>query len=158
MKKKAEVIVADIGSTLTKICAYGQLDSADPLFLGQGIGLTSVTQGDISIGLDEALADLESRFNIDISGADLMAASSAAGGLKMSVHGLTPDMTLRAAREASLGAGAIVGFTTAAYIQECDLDDILRVKPDIIMLAGGIDYGDRNVVVAKTSLPGSVCI
>ncbi len=63
MKKKAEIIVADIGSTLTKICAYGQLDSADPLFLGQGIGLTSVTQGDISIGLDEALADLESRFN-----------------------------------------------------------------------------------------------
>lgn len=158
MKKKAEVIVADIGSTLTKLCAYGQLDSANPLFLGQGIGLTSITQGDISIGLDGARADLESRFNIDTSGADLMAASSAAGGLKMSVHGLTPDMTLRAAREASLGAGAIVGFTTAAYIQESDLDDIRQAKPDIIMLAGGIDYGDRAVVVTNAKILASLDI
>ncbi|MFT5701659.1 MAG: hypothetical protein ACI8ZB_004554 [Desulforhopalus sp.] len=152
MKKKAEVIVADIGSTLTKLCAYGQLDSNNPQFLGQGIGLTSVRQGDISIGLDEARADLENRLNVDTRGADLMAASSAAGGLKMSVHGLTVDMTLRAAREASLGAGAIVGFTTASYIQDSDVAEILRQKPDIIMLAGGVDYGDRDVVVTNARL------
>lgn len=152
MKRKAEVIVADIGSTLTKLCAYGQLNSSNPLFLGQGIGLTSVSQGDISIGLEEARADLENCLNVDTSGAELMVASSAAGGLKMSVHGLTQDMTLRAAREASLGAGAIVGFTTASYIQDSDLAEIRRVKPDIIMLAGGVDYGDRDVVVINAKV------
>jgi uncharacterized protein (TIGR01319 family) len=152
MKSKAEVIVADIGSTLTKLCAYSQLDSSSPRFLGQGVGLTSVRQGDISIGLDEARDDLEKRLGVDTSEAELMAASSAAGGLKMSVHGLTFDMTLRAAREASLGAGAIIGFTTASYIQDSDLAEISRVKPDIIMLAGGVDYGDREVVVANARL------
>ena len=102
MKIPAEILVADIGSTLTKLCAYCRLDSDNPVFLGQGIGLTSVSQGDVSIGLAAASQDLEERFGIDTAGAELMAASSAAGGLQMSVHGLTPDMTLRAAREASL--------------------------------------------------------
>jgi len=149
MKIPAEILVADIGSTLTKLCAYGRLDSDNPVFLGQGIGLTSVSQGDVSIGLAAASQDLEERFGIDTAGAELMAASSAAGGLQMSVHGLTPDMTLRAAREASLGAGAIVKYTTAGYIQDGDLLEIARTAPDIIMLAGGVDYGDREVVTAN---------
>lgn len=149
MTYRAEILVADIGSTLTKLSAFGALDSKTPLFLGQGLGLTSVSQGDVSIGLDMARSDLENRLRLDTLGADLMAASSAAGGLQMSVHGLTLDMTLRAAREASLGAGALVGFATAAYIQDSDLLEIGRLSPDIIMLAGGVDYGDRDVVVTN---------
>lgn len=149
MRSQADIIVADIGSTLTKLCAYGRLDSDSPVFYGQGIGLTSVRQGDVSIGLEMARSDLEKRWNVDSSGAELMAASSAAGGLQMTVHGLTLDMTLRAAREASLGAGAIVKFTTAGHIQAGDLDEITRTAPDIIMLAGGIDYGDREVVTTN---------
>jgi hypothetical protein len=42
----------------------------------------------------------------------------------MTVHGLTRDMTLRAAREASLGAGAIVLFTTAGKIHPDALEEI----------------------------------
>jgi uncharacterized protein (TIGR01319 family) len=56
-------------------------------------------------------------------------------------------MTLRAAREASLGAGAILKFTTAGLLQKHDLDEICRIQPNIILLAGGVDYGDRNVVL-----------
>ena len=149
MTKRAEIIVADIGSTLTKVCAFSQLESETPVFLGQGLGLTSVREGDVSIGLDRAKQDLEQRLGVDTTGSELMAASSAAGGLQMSVHGLTLDMTLRAAREASLGAGAIVAFSTAGLIQDSDLAEIARTAPDIIMLAGGIDYGDREVVVAN---------
>jgi large subunit ribosomal protein L10 len=33
----------------------------------------------------------------------MLASSSAAGGLRMTVHGLVPDMTVRAAKEAALG-------------------------------------------------------
>lgn len=149
---KADVLVADIGSTLTKVCAFGGLDTVTPQFLGQGIGLTSVAVGDVSLGLEQAIAELDTRFQVDANNADLMAASSAAGGLKMSVHGLTMDMTLRAAKEASLGAGAIVVFTTAAYMREADLEKIHASQPDIIMLAGGVDHGDRDVVVANAMM------
>ena len=79
MRKRAEIIVADIGSTLTKLCAYSRLDSDAPVFLGQGLGFTSVREGDVSIGLDQARQDLEQRLGVDTSGAELMVASSAAG-------------------------------------------------------------------------------
>lgn len=145
--KQADIIVADIGSTITKLSAFGELGSSHPRFLGQGTALTTVREGDISLGLDQAGKDLEARLGVDISGAKLMAAASAAGGLRMTVHGLTRDMTLRAAREASLGAGAILKFTTAGVLQEQDLDEICCIKPNIVLLAGGVDYGDRNVVL-----------
>ena len=44
----------------------------------------------------------------------MLATSSAAGGLKMTVHGLVYDMTAKAAREAALGAGGILHYVTAA--------------------------------------------
>lgn len=145
--KKAQILVADIGSTITKLCAFGELGSNTPQIFGQGISLTTVTEGDVTIGLENARKDLEIRLGIDSSDAKLMAASSAAGGLRMTVHGLTLDMTLRAAREASLEAGAMITFTTAGPLQEDDLEKIRRINPNIILLAGGVDYGDRNVVV-----------
>lgn len=145
--KKADVLVADIGSTITKLCAFGELGTAHPRFLGQGMALTTVPEGDVTLGLERARHDLETRCGVQTSEAKLMAASSAAGGLRMTVHGLTRDMTLRAAREASLGAGAILTFTTAGLLQEQDLDDIRRIQPNIILLAGGVDYGDRKVVM-----------
>ncbi|MGD8368592.1 MAG: glutamate mutase L, partial [Desulfobacterales bacterium] len=148
--KQAEIIVADIGSTITKVSAFGGLDGGDsPCFLGQGLGLTTVSEGDVALGLEAARKDLETRLGVNTRNAVLMASSSAAGGLRMTVHGLTRDMTLRAAREASLGAGAIVTFTTAGRISSDEMEEIQRIRPKIILLAGGVDYGDRDIVMAN---------
>lgn len=154
--QRVELLVADIGSTITKLSAFTGLESADtpgrkqrPSFLGQGMALTTSSEGDIGTGLQAARRDLQTRFSIMDSGVPLMAASSAAGGLRMTVHGLTRDMTLRAAKEASLGAGAIVAFATAGRIRSQDLETIHRIKPNLILLAGGVDYGERDVVVAN---------
>lgn len=148
--KKADIIAADIGSTITKVSAFAGLGGGGRArFLGQGLGLTTVLEGDVAKGLAAARKDLEGRLGVDTTGAVMMAASSAAGGLRMTVHGLTRDMTLRAAREASLGAGAIVTFTTAGRMSSDDLEEIRRIKPNIILLAGGVDYGDREIVTAN---------
>lgn len=159
----ARVLVADIGSTITKLSAFGGIAGAEasprggrPRFLGQGTALTTVSEGDVGIGLDAARMDLEKSLGEDTSEALLMAASSAAGGLRMTVHGLTQDMTLRAAREASLGAGAIVTFATAGLMTRDDLDEIRRIRPNIILLAGGVDYGDRRVVVENAKALASL--
>jgi uncharacterized protein (TIGR01319 family) len=155
--RSAEILVADIGSTVTKLSAFAGLERpakagarARPAFLGQGIAITSTDEGDIGLGLNAARRDLESRYAVDTVGVPLMAASSAAGGLRMTVHGLTRDMTLRAAREASLGAGAIVTFATAGRIGAHDLERIRSVAPNLILLAGGVDYGEREIVLANT--------
>jgi hypothetical protein len=148
--KNAEIIAADIGSTITKVSAFSGLsDGRNPCFLGQGLGLTTVAEGDVAQGLEAARKDLETRLGVNTRDAALMAASSAAGGLRMTVHGLTRDMTLRAAREASLGAGAIVALTTAGKIYPDAIEEVRRIKPNIILLAGGVDYGDREIVLAN---------
>ncbi|CAB5109949.1 Probable reactivating factor for D-ornithine aminomutase [Olavius algarvensis associated proteobacterium Delta 3] len=148
--KHAEIIAADIGSTITKVSAFSGLGSGrNPSFLGQGLGLTTVAEGDVMQGLEAARKDLVTRLGVNTRDAVLMAASSAAGGLRMTVHGLTRDMTLRAAREASLGAGAIVMFTTAGQIYPDAMEEVRRIKPNIILLAGGVDYGDRDIVMAN---------
>ena len=161
--RRSRVLVADIGSTITKLSAFDGIDrtkaslrAEDVRFLGQGTALTTVSEGDVRIGLDAARRDLEKSHGVDTSKTLLMAASSAAGGLRMTVHGLTQDMTLRAAREASLGAGAIVTFTTAGLMTRDDIDEIRRIRPNIILLAGGVDYGDRQVVVANARAMASL--
>lgn len=152
----AEVVVADIGSTLTKLSAFAGLEHTagsrtgqKPRFLGQGVALTTVAEGNVVLGLHQARQNLEATCGVETAGAMLMAAASAAGGLRMTVHGLTQDMTLRAAREASLGAGAVVTFTTAGRLSADDLEVIRQQKPNAILLAGGVDYGERDIVVAN---------
>jgi uncharacterized protein (TIGR01319 family) len=148
----AEIVVADIGSTITKLSAFaGMGDGArhPPRFLGQGIALTTTAEGDVSLGLVAARRDLEERVGIPSQDAMLMACSSAAGGLRMTVHGLTRDMTLRAAREASLGAGAIVSLATAGPLGAADVTAIREARPRLVLLAGGVDQGDRDTVLAN---------
>lgn len=146
MKK---VLVAEIGSTTTVVNAFADLDTNNPRLLGQGFAPTTVFEGDVGIGLRRAVIDLEKGIGPVgvLSDVPVYATSSAAGGLKMTVHGLVPDMTSRAAREAALGAGAVVRYQTAGELAEDDWEEILRIRPNIMLLAGGVDHGDRRVVL-----------
>ena len=65
----------------------------------------------------------------------------------MTVHGLVYDMTVRAAREAALGAGAVLRHLTAGPIADSDLEKIAAIRPNIILLAGGVDYSERGIVL-----------
>lgn len=144
-----EVLVAEIGSTTTVVNAFTSLTSEKPCFLGQGQAPTSVALGDVTIGLRQAIQDLEAKLGDSISWETMLATSSAAGGLRMSVHGLVYDMTARAAREAALGAGAVLGLITAGELGEQDLAVLQQQNPNIILLAGGVDYGESATVLAN---------
>ena len=67
-QKQAEVVVADIGSTLTKLSAFRGLE-ARAQFLGQGFARTTVSEGDVGLGLAAARQDLEARCHVDTSDA-----------------------------------------------------------------------------------------
>jgi len=85
----------------------------------------------------------------------LLATSSAAGGLQMLVMGLVREMTAASAEQAALGAGAIVSdviaFDDAASPAE-QLARLRRIRPDMVLLAGGTDGGARSQVVALAEL------
>ncbi|MDR2247192.1 MAG: glutamate mutase L, partial [Treponema sp.] len=147
---KIDILVAEIGSTTTLVNAFTGVNSPEPVFWGQGEAATSVLEGDVRVGLRGAVDDLCR--NKGLAGLDygeMLATSSAAGGLKMTVHGLVYDMTAKAAREAALGAGAVLKMVTAGLLREGDLDEIQAIKPNIIMLAGGVDHGERDTAPAN---------
>lgn len=144
---KPDVLVAEIGSTITKVNAFGGLGGDHPVHLGQGISLTTVDT-DVTIGFEKALDDMTRRHGLTIVRNPLIIAnSSAAGGLKMTVHGLTQDMTARAAKEASLGAGAVINYITSGVISPRDCRLITKIQPNIILLSGGVDYGESQIVL-----------
>lgn len=148
--KRVDALVAEIGSTTTLVNAFDNLRD-DPMFLAQGSAATSIDAGDVRIGLEAALLDLKKNLNIqELDYQDFFATSSAAGGLRMSVHGLVYDMTVRAAQAAALGAGALVRMVTAGKMQSADLAALKDLKPNLILIAGGTDWGERETALYNT--------
>lgn len=146
-----DLLIAEIGSTTTLINGFNI--EGKPKYLGQGQSDTTVLEGDVNIGLKNAIEDLRKNLKTSsIEYNELMATSSAAGGLRMTVHGLVYDMTVKAAKEAALGAGANIKQITAGKLRESDLDRIKEIEPNIILIAGGVDYGERETGIYNSQL------
>lgn len=141
------ILTIEVGSTITKVNGFERLADGSFEHLAQGFAATSISQGDVGLGVDQAVEDLKSHFKGEINQPETFVNSSAAGGLRMTVHGLTYSMTARAAREAALGAGGIVKLVTAGELDEFDLEEIQQINPNIILLAGGVDYGEKEIVL-----------
>lgn len=154
---KLDVLVAEIGSTTTVVNGFMLNDC--PRFVGSGQSATTVEDGDVNIGLTNAVLDLQQKLGCEsLTYADLIATSSAAGGLKMTVHGLVYDMTVKAAKEAALGAGANIHMVTAGRLRRTELARIKEIQPNIILLAGGVDYGERDTAIYNAEMIASLDI
>lgn len=138
-----DLLVAEIGSTTTIVNAF--LVKNEVKFVGRGVSNTTV-ETDVREGLQEAIENLKSNYNFDdLTYSEMFASSSAAGGLKMTVSGLVYEMTVRAAKEAALNAGANIHLITAGDLEGDDLEQIREIQPNIILIAGGTDYGEKQV-------------
>ncbi len=156
---KVDILVAEIGSTTTVVNAFKDIKTENPVFWAQGQAPTSVLDGDVRIGLQGAIDDLCKKKNIDsLEYDEMLATSSAAGGLKMTVHGLVYDMTAKAAKEAALGAGGIIHYVTAGKLRRTDLAKIKEIKPNLILIAGGVDYGERDTAIDNAEMIRSMGI
>ncbi len=147
MPDTIDILTIEVGSTITKANGFCFLPEGGFAHVAQGFAKTSVLAGDVGVGVDEAVANLEAAFGASVGAPETFVNSSAAGGLRMTVHGLTYSMTARAAHEASLGAGAIVKKVTAGQLEDYELDEIKEINPNIILLAGGVEFGEKTVVL-----------
>ena len=138
-------LLIDFGSTFTKLRAV-DLDGAAIIGAGQG---PSTVATDITDGLEAALADLEADIGALPDFEHRLACSSAAGGLGMVTVGLVRELTAEAARQAALGAGAKLTGAFDHGLTASDIADIEGLAPDIILLAGGTDGGNAEVIVAN---------
>ncbi len=147
---KVEYLIAEIGSTTTVVTAFNFKNGVE--IVGQGNGYTSVAQGDVTVGLKQAIMEIENELGESIEYGRMLATSSAAGGLKITVHGLVQDMTVKAAREAALGAGGIIKMVTAGRLRKSDIKKIRDINPNLIMIAGGTDYGERETALDNAEI------
>ena len=147
-------LLIDFGSTYTKLRA---VDLGRRRILGSGQGPSTVTT-DVMIGMKAALADLERRLGALPRFKYRLASSSAAGGLRMVTVGLVRELTAEAARRAALGAGARLVGTFAYRLTRADVDRIATLAPDILLLAGGTDGGNSEVILHNARVLGASAI
>ena len=133
------ILTVDFGSTYTKVTAIGEG------IIGTAKAFTTI-ETDVRDGLNRALAELErqtGRVRYD----KRLAASSAGGGLKMVAVGLVPNLTTKAALLAAESAGAKVIKTYAYELTSSEQQEIARLDPDLILLSGGTDGGNKEVIL-----------
>jgi len=150
------LLCCDFGSTFTKLtvidCQSCEIVAASRTFTTVDAGLMI----GLGHGLDEIYKQCGAR-DFDIR----LAASSAAGGLKMVSSGLVPDLTAKASRLAAASAGAKVLKTYSYELTDSDTEEIAQISPDIILLSGGIDGGNKDVLLRNAAniakIPGEFC-
>jgi uncharacterized protein (TIGR01319 family) len=140
-------LLVDFGSTYTKVIAV-DLNTEELLGRAQS---PSTVQDNMLIGLQNSLSKLLLRErqidNRTIEKSRKLACSSAAGGLCLVAVGLVPSLTLEAARMAALGAGAKVVGSYAYELTIKDVDIIEKTGCDIVLLCGGTDGGNKEVIL-----------
>ncbi|MGH7874215.1 MAG: glutamate mutase L, partial [Candidatus Binatia bacterium] len=153
-------ILIDFGSTFTKVTA---IDCANATVLGRSQAPSTVLT-DVREGLMLALGLLHERYALfdrppqDLSALDgklVLASSSAAGGLRIAVVGNVPGLTVQAANQAALGAGAKIVGSTAFKLAAERIHEIEGLRPDMILLTGGVDGGDADTIVHNAQVLAS---
>ncbi len=129
-------VCADVGSTFTKAAA---IDLERGTLLGTAEHPTTV-DSDVLHGLDAAIAEL------DITPDTVDVCSSAGGGLRLAVVGYEKLVTVEAGHRVALSAGARVVHVAAGRLDRTALATLKLDRPDVILLVGGTDGGDEEVL------------
>lgn len=143
------LLLIDFGSTYTKLTA---VDMENEEIIANAKALTTV-QSDIMIGFQNAYGIMKEKCKgKDIQFNEMLACSSAAGGLKMVAVGLVPDLTAEAAKRAALGAGSRILEVYSHELTLREIRDMIQKKPDIILLAGGTDGGNKDCIIHNAKM------
>lgn len=143
------ILLVDFGSTYTKLVV---VDVERREVAAQAQAVTTADR-DINVGFHQALSKLSTRHRIPVEKlSQRLACSSAAGGLRVVSIGLVRSLTVEAGRQAALGAGARVVGSYSDRLNESEIAEILAMRPDMILLTGGTDGGDRDVIRHNAAL------
>jgi hypothetical protein len=137
-------VCVDFGSTFTKAAL---VDLAEGRIVAAASHPTTIPlpggRGDILDGYDACLAALAAQ-DARAATAEVLACSSAGGGLRIAVVGNEELVTAEAGRRVALSSGGkVVGVVAMA--DDGDLAGL--ADPDVVLLTGGTDGGNSEVLV-----------
>ncbi len=142
-------VLIDFGSTYTKVVAI-DLQKTE---IAASARVPSTVDTDITKGLEQALKIISDKAHIsNLEKKEALACSSAAGGLRMVCSGFVPELTSKAANLAALGAGAKVIKNFSYKLTSDEVEEIETIAPDILLLSGGTDGGDDQVILHNAKL------
>ena len=144
-------LLIDFGSTFTK-AVYVDLDHCEIVSEARHY---STVDTDVTEGLGKCLSRISDDIGVErIDPDDITACSSAAGGLRMVCIGFVPDYSSEAANLAALGAGAKVVGCYSYEITQREMEEVESLRPDIILLTGGTDGGNKKVICHNAEMLG----
>jgi uncharacterized protein (TIGR01319 family) len=158
------VVCVDFGSTFTKAALVdggtGELlaTASHPTTLPDARGV-----GDVLDGYDACLAALAEQHPRALD-ADVLACSSAGGGLRIAVVGNEELVTAEAGRRVALSSGGKVVLVLHGGLDAAKHDELRAAEPDVVLLVGGTDGGNAEVLegdarfLAAVPWPGPVVV
>uniref|UniRef100_A0A7V0Z579 Methylaspartate mutase n=1 Tax=candidate division WOR-3 bacterium TaxID=2052148 RepID=A0A7V0Z579_UNCW3 len=170
IKGPKRILATDCGSTTTKaILIEKKGDEYRLIVRGEAPTTVESPFEDVTKGVLNAVREVEELANVKIldgekiikgvngaEGVDFyVSTSSAGGGLQMMVAGVVLTMTAESAARAALGAGAIVMDVIASNdgrLPHEKIERIRNLRPDMILLSGGVDGGTISHVVELAEL------
>jgi len=165
MGEMRSILATDCGSTTTKAILIERRGEEYRLVVrGEAPTTVEAPVEDVTRGVINAIGEVEELTGRKLlrdgrlikpqngeEGVDIyISTSSAGGGLQMMVAGVVRSMTAESAERAALGAGAIVMDVIASNDGRKPhekIDRIRRLRPDMILLSGGVDGGTVSHVV-----------
>ncbi len=145
-----DFLVIDIGSTYTKqrlfknhklVSSSQAPTTIDHVFKG-------IKKGQ-SLMLNSMGKDSESEIEAD----NVIASSSAAGGLRMVAIGYMTRVTAKAAKEVAMNSGSkILEILSSEDPGEYKSQVLQEIDPDIILLAGGTDGGNQESILENAKI------
>ena len=150
MKKHA--IMIDFGSTFTKVVVVDLI--RQEIILSDKFPSTVHTDARVGLAqcFDAARACLTEE---EFEDAMKLSTSSAAGGLRMAVIGLTRSLSIMAGRETVFGAGAKVMGTFSGLLDEEKIQELEALDLEIILFCGGYENGNVTMVLKNAELLAS---
>jgi uncharacterized protein (TIGR01319 family) len=165
------ILATDCGSTTTKAILIQKVGGTyRQTHRGEAPTTVEAPFADVTIGVINAVTEVQElagRRLVDIEGRIIhpatategcdvyISTSSAGGGLQMMVAGVVREMTAESAKRAALGAGAIVMDVIASNDKRKPHERIQRIRelrPDMILISGGVDGGTTQHVVQIAEL------
>ena len=131
----SRVLCVDFGSTFTKAVL---VDTADGALVGTASHPTTIGT-DVLDGY-HAIRETLTAQRID----EVRACSSAGGGLRLAVVGYERAVTAEAGQRVGLSAGAKVVHVAAGALT--DVRALRDARPDVVLLVGGTDGGNAQVL------------
>lgn len=166
------ILATDCGSTTTKAILIEKRDGEFRLIVrGEAPTTVEAPVEDVTQGVLNAVAEVQELAGRQIltddgkaiikpfengKGVDIyVSTSSAGGGLQMMVGGVVKAMSGESATRAALGAGAIVMdvlATNDGRLPHQKIQRIRHLRPDMILLSGGIDGGNKTQVIGLAEI------